>query len=411
MVGGAALLVAQADPTGAPVAADPDAPDALAGRFTAADEAFYLRRYETFVAAVRAGQATTTYDTLATVGGARGDVPLRRAGRGAIDASAIETAVAYARGNKSSVLMIAKDGAVVHEAYFGQTTPDTLINSKSLAKPLGVVAVGRAIERGAIVGLDQPVADFITEWRDTPKNRILVRHLLDMRSGLLAQARASGPDHILNRAYLHPRHDEVIIHDYPLTHPPGSRYDYSNATSELVAPLIERATGQRYEDWVADQVLAPIGARGGTIWLNREGGVAHAGCCIQLPAESWLRLALLVMNDGVWDGQRLLPPDFALAMRTPTPQNPFVGMGLYVGATYTPWRGAANPDTDFPVTYHSEPYVDADLILFDGNGNQVAYMVPSKNLVILRLGDRPPKQPPWDNAFLPNLISRALADR
>jgi hypothetical protein len=52
--------------------------------------------------------------------------------------------------------------------------------------------------------------------------------------------------------------------------------------------------------------------------------------------------------------------------------------------------------------------VDDDLVLFDGNSNQVVYIIPSKELIVLRVGETPPKEPVWDNAFLPNTVSRAL---
>jgi CubicO group peptidase (beta-lactamase class C family) len=216
-------------------------------------------------------------------------------------------------------------------------------------------------------------------------------------------------DSILNRAYLHPRHDDIIVNDYPLTDEPGSRYEYSNATSDLVAILIERATGQRYGEWVSEQVLQPIGAPGGTVWTTREGGLAHAGCCILLPAEAWLRMAILLIQDGVWEGERLLPEGYVTEIRTPTPQNIHAGMGVYIGQPYVERRGAANPER-FPMlgTYHSEPYLADDLFLYDGNANQVVYIVPSQNLIILRTGTPPPREPGWDNAYLPNLILRSL---
>jgi CubicO group peptidase (beta-lactamase class C family) len=236
-----------------------------------------------------------------------------------------------------------------------------------------------------------------------------VRHLLDMRTGFLAQGSDASPESILNRAYLHPYHAEVIIAEYPLTHAPGERYDYSNATSELVAPLIERATGRRYAEWIGQEVLAPIGARGGQVWVNRSGGTAHAGCCLLLPAESFLRLALLSLFDGRWEGRQLLPEGFIAETRRVTPQNPWAGMGLYLAEPYARLRGAANPDRpELNRTLHSEPYLAADLYLFDGNANQVAYIVPSQELVILRVGNAPPADLGWDNSYLPNTILRGI---
>lgn len=80
-----------------------------------------------------------------------------------------------------------------------------------------------------------------------------------------------------------------------------------------------------------------------------------------------------------------------------------------MGAPYVEWRGPANPELTYGRSYHSEPYAADDLFLFDGNSNQVVYVVPSRQLVVLRTGDSPPKEPVWDNTVLPNLILRGLS--
>jgi len=67
-----------------------------------------------------------------------------------------------------------------------------------------------------------------------------------------------------------------------------------------------------------------------------------------------------------------------------------------------------NPSIDFGKNIHSEPYAAKDLFLFDGNSNQVVYIVPSDNLIIVRTGAWPPQDDPWDNSFLPNAIIRGI---
>ena len=380
------------------------------GEFTQQDEAFYQRRYEVLVQAFATGQETTTYDTEVDFGQDLRVEPLPRGQSSAFTPEIYSSIEKHLENTRTASLMVFENGKVVGETFFGDNNKDTLINSKSLAKPLGVVAVGRAIKAGYIENLDQSVSDFIIEWQGTDKAAITVRHLLDMRTGLLPQGAPAGPDDVLNRAYLHPRHDEVIIHEYPLSHPPGTRYDYSNANSELISIVIMRATGLPYEEWLVEQVLKPMGMAGGKIWLNREGGVAHSGCCIGLPSETYLKLAVLVLENGLWDGKPFLPNGFVKEMTTATPQNKHSGMGLYIGRDYAEFRGAANPDVEFGRTYHSQPYIDKDLILFDGNGHQVAYILPSRRLVIMRLGKAPGKDKVWDNAYIPNLVVRALDD-
>lgn len=326
----------------------------------------------------------------------------------AITPAALDAAQAYAAANNSSAFMVIHGGQLIREKYWNGHSPSSLIVSKSLAKPITALAIGRAIMLGKVKSLDQPVGELLTEWRGKPQGQILVRHLLDMRSGLLAQGFTPEPTNIWSRAYLHPHHDEIILTEYPLTDPPGSIYEYSNATSELIALVIERTTGRRYAEFIGTEVLKPIGAAGGQVWTNREGGLAHSGCCALLPAETYARLAMLVAQDGTWAGKRLLPTGYVGQMKTGTPQNPHYGLGLWLAGDYIQRRGFANASRPAPKVLHSEPYRAADTVMFDGNSNQIVYIVPSQNLIILRTGESPPRQPEWDNSKLINLILSGL---
>lgn len=107
----------------------------------------------------------------------------------------------------------------------------------------------------------------------------------------------------------------------PLVHEPGRGFQYANAIAEMVAKVIEHATGTRYTDFLSRHVIAPLGGAGGKIWVNHPSGMAHGGCCILLPSEDWMRLAVLLLQDGIWNGERLLPKGFVADMRTGTPQN------------------------------------------------------------------------------------------
>ena len=144
--------------------------------------------------------------------------------------------------------------------------------------------------------------------------------------------------------------------------------------------------------------------------MNRDGGTAHSGCCVGLPSETYLKIGMLILQKGMWDEEELISSEFVDEMLTATPQNIYAGMGVYLGKNYIKERGASNPDgkSGFSGTLHSEPYLDEDIALFDGNGNQVVYIMPSRNIVIMRLGARPRNTEPWDNAHIPNLVSRFM---
>ncbi len=371
---------------------------------TSPDDVFLAR-----VAEMIAGRGEFKgYSPRETVPGASKVTQYPRANRPVIAGGALTAARDYAAHNNSSAYIVWHDGKIVDEAYFGKTDATTPIVSKSLAKPITALAIGRAIVLGKIKSLDQPVSDFIPEWKGKPQGAMLIRHILDMRSGLLAQNFDTKADNPWNRSYLDPDHIRYIVERYPLTDAPGSIYQYSNATSELVALVIERATKRRYAEFVGTEVLKPIGAPGGKVWLNRPGGLAHSGCCMMLPAQSWLRMAVLIMNNGVWNGRALLPRGYVEAMRTGTAQNPHYGLGLWLAGPYLERRGFQGLNQPGPRVLHSAPYLARDLVLFDGNSDQVVYIVPSAKLIVLRTGDAPQRTPEWDNVMLPNTLLRGM---
>lgn len=367
----------------------------------ASAQAAYLARFE----AIAKTGGYLTYDILKPVHGSQAPFLIASNNEDSpVSKNAITKVMDYAETNNSTALLIWHDGKMVAERYFGDNKVETPLVSKSLAKPLSAIAIGRAIALGKIANLDQPVSDFITEWQGTPKARMTIRHILSMHTGFLEQSFVPGPDNHWSRAYMDPYHERYLIHEYPLTDEPGARYAYSNAAADLVALVIMHATGQTYDEFLGQHVLQPIGAAGGTIWLNRENGVPHSGCCINLPAQSWLKLATLLLQGGQIGGEQLLPPGFTAEMRKPTADNVHYGLGLWLGKPYVERRGFMGSRSQAHKVLHSAPYLAEDTFLFDGNGNQVAYIIPSQKLVILRLGSSPPKPKEWDNSFIPNVL-------
>lgn len=330
--------------------------------------------------------------------------------------AAIDTAQAYVADLNSSAFMVWQDGKLLRETYFKDTNKDTLIVSKSMAKPVASLLVARAIEQGFIKSLDQPAVDFISEWQDTDKALITVRHVLNMASGLERFYRStSNPFNSFHQGFLSGYHEDYIVNKVPLVEAPGSYYDYSQFTSDLVAIIVERATQQKYQDYLANELLKPIGAAGGNIWVNRKGGVAHSGCCVMLPANTWLRLGVLLAQNGEWQGQQILPKWWNAEVLKGSANNPNYGLYFWTGTPFSPRRHFVDPDyLPNPGVNQPQPYAAEDLFMFDGNGSQVIYIVPSKKLVILRTGGWPGKDAngnEWDNTVLPNTILKALEDK
>lgn len=316
----------------------------------------------------------------------------------------------YAEEHHSSSLLIWQDGQLILREHFGDYDAESLIVGKSMAKMIASIVVGRAIKENYIESLDQPAADFITEWQGTKREQISIRHMLHMAAGFEEfYTLDMSPFSNFTRSYLSGHNEDILIDGYELINEPGTQYDYSQVVSDLLALLVERATGKAYGQFLSEALIKPIGAQGGEVMMNRPDGLAHAGCCLLLPSESWLRVGILLLNNGVVDGKSLFPDGWMKDYLAPSPANPAMGLHIWLAEPYLERRAwtEVGPPKGFGV-WHSEPYLDPDLFLFDGSGNQVMYIIPSENMVILRTGKFSFRvKPEWDNAYLPNTLIRA----
>ena len=374
----------------------------------------YMQRYLRMAVSQARGESQRAdwYEPVDKVPGAA-PVALPVAATRSVSDAALASADAYARETKSQGLLVWQGGNLQAAYYYGGFRPDELIASKSMAKMVVGIVMGRAIAQGHIKSLDQPVSDFITEWKGTPKEGPTIRNFLQNSSGI---SRFSYNDFKpwsqTMREYLSENHEEILIHETKRDYEPGTEYDYSMITSDVLALVLERATGQRYAEYLGKELLQPIGATGGTVYVNRPGGLAHSGCCLMLPAESFIRLGVLMAHDGVWEGTRLLPDGWVKETVTPSPANPKWGLHMWIGSPCVKrlrWFPKRSQEVG---VLHSECYLADDLFLFDGSGNQAMWIVPSRDLVVLRFGPPPTMRPglpgEFDNSRLPNTIIRGL---
>ncbi len=348
-------------------------------------------------------------------GGHQGFFEVVSANERTIAAAALQAAEDFAARNRSESLLIWHRGGLQLARYWMGLGPADVVNSRSMHKMVGGLLIARAIADGHIESLDDPVARYIPVWQDTDKAAMTVRNVLHMSSGLRWFAiRDRAPFGLSSRRYLDPYWDQVLLTEVPMSFTPGTEYDYSDITADVMPHIIQGATGMRYARYLSEALLTPLQARGGMIWINREGGMPHGGCCLMLPPETWLRFGVLLLKGGRWQGQDLLPQGWLEEMLTGSPMNPHFGLMIWLGSPYLERRLYHRPDSPMsqrpnPGVYNSEPFLADDVFMFDGAEGRMVYIVPSEDLVIVRTGFRPlPGQPEWDNAFLPNTIIRGI---
>lgn len=328
-------------------------------------------------------------------GAPRDDLPV---GPSTLDPVIFAQAEQLASETDSVALLVWHRGALRYEKYWPGFDAATRTNPNSMHKTVLGLLVGAAIADGFIESVDVPASRWLTEWQGDARKDITIRDLLTMSSGLEVPIFGTWKSaRILFGADL-PRG----VLDLPAEHPHASEYQYSNANSQLLAIILERATGRRYADYLSQRLWQPLGAADAAVWLDREGGMPRSFCCLFASARDWLRVGRLILDRGRVGDSQLVPAEWIAAMTTPSRLNPNFGFQIWLGSP----SGTERKYNDYTIkAFHSGPFLAKDMVFIDGFGGQRVYIVPSEELIIVRTGV---SQTDWDDARLANIVLRAL---
>ncbi|WP_081944878.1 serine hydrolase domain-containing protein [Sphingopyxis sp. MWB1] len=267
-------------------------------------------------------------------------------------------------GGRTSSLLIVKDRKIVLERYYNGHGPYVAQRTFSVAKSMAATLVGHAVDRGQF---DVKAPALIAEWQapGDPRAAITTEQLLRMASGLTSDTAGNRTDAI----YMGGASVRQWTTQWPLLNPPGSEYRYAN-NDTLLATLSLKAGLAR-----AGQRLDPA-AFFDRLGMTRTFVEADAQGDYILSSQVWTtardlaRLGLLYQNDGLWRGERLLPPgwrDFVTAPIGPQPDGPFgYGAGFWL--------------------LNASPGIPADAFGAFGNRGQYMVVIPSRRLIVVRQG-------------------------
>jgi CubicO group peptidase (beta-lactamase class C family) len=329
-------------------------------------------------------------------------LPAAAEGRTTIAPEALKVMEAWAEGHNSRALIVIHKGKVQLERYWRGVEADEITNARAITRSFTPMMLGFAVADGK-VELDAPIGRYLTEWADKPQGMITVRQVAQHVSGLEYEG---GDDQVYGNKRIGVFYAGDVVAAalrFDLHVKPGTKFEVADVNTQLVSMIIERATGQPFTQYLSEKVWAPIGASRATYQLDRPGGVARTLCCMRATPRDLARLGQLFVQDGKWQGRQVLPAGWVKTMRTPSARNPNFGLGLWLGSPFNPKRSYFEDKPGFAP--QSEPFVVPDVAFMEGGGFRELYIVPSKQLVILRLGYEDPN---WDNAYLVNTAIRGM---
>ena len=296
---------------------------------------------------------------------------------------------------KTRAVVVVYDGQIIAERYAPGFSEDTPMISWSMAKSLTNTLVGILVGQGKL-SLDEPAP--VPEWSDPDDERrsITLDQLLRMSSGLSFDESYGAFSEV--SVMLFDRGDTAAYAAaMPLTEEPDSVWHYSSGTSNIISRIVRNAVGGTVQDALEFPRRArfnPIGM-GSAVFEPDASGTFVGSSFVQATARDYARFGLLYLQDGMWFGDRVLPEGWVAYSKTPTPTAP---QGQY-GAQW--WL---NADTKANDKDRKWPELPPDIFWADGHDGQFIVVVPSHNMVLVRLGFTPDKGT-WDlGAFIGDML-------
>ncbi|WP_225009977.1 serine hydrolase domain-containing protein [Novosphingobium percolationis] len=300
-------------------------------------------------------------------------------------ARAVDALFSDEAAGETRAVIVMHEGRIVAERYAPGYHENTRFVSWSMAKTVTGVMIGMLVSDGRLrLNESAPVP----QWQrpGDPRGEITLKQLLQMRSGL-RHVEAGDPPYESDEVrmlFLDGRDDMArYAEDQPLAHEPGSTFQYSTATSVILADLAARVLspqqdpeGRRHAvaDYLRTRLFEPVGLRSMLPEFDAAGTLV-GGSLIHATARDWATFGEFLRNKGAVRGAQIIPRQWIEFMARPSPREAEYGAQLWLNRTPTQGRPSLFP-TRGP----------RDLFAAEGHLGQYVLVSPSRRLVVVRLG-------------------------
>jgi len=288
-------------------------------------------------------------------------------------------------GMPNDALVILHEGAIVHESYRNGMAPQDPHILMSVSKSMLGLVAGTLVERGE-VDLQDPVTTYLPELADTAYAGATVRDALDMRVGVLFDEDYEATDGPIieyrkaanwnplepGEAAMDLRSFQTLLTGRDGTH--GGRFHYVSPVTDMLAWLMERATGTRFSDLLSDRLLKPLGAeQSGDLTVDRIGGARAAGG-MNITARDLARIGQMLLQGGTREGKQVLPRAWV--------------QDLWSGGDRAAWAAGdmadrfSEPGRSYRSKWYHVPHPDGDMIHCMGIHGQYLFACAQTQSVI-----------------------------
>ena len=263
--------------------------------------------------------------------------------------------------------LIIKNDSIWHEKYFSGYNKDSHSNSFSMAKSIVSATMGKAIEKGFFKSTNDKVGDYISGYNNGFSSELTIGDLSSMSSGMNWNESYTNIFGVTARSYITSELNE-LIKSREIVEPPGKSFKYYSSNTQLLSMTIEKATNRNISDLVKEWFIDPLGFENNIFWQidGKKNNSIKAYCCFNSNARDFARFGKLYKDFGKWNGTQILDSTFiAKSIKPRFEESSEYGYGF--------WLGEINKNRFFAMR---------------GILGQYVIVVPEKNTIIVRLGER-----------------------
>lgn len=274
--------------------------------------------------------------------------------------------------------VIIQNDSLRFEQYWEDYSPESHSNSFSMAKSIVSLAIGCAIDDGFIKSVDQPVSDFVSGFEGFNGTPMTLRHLLTMSAGVDFQEAYTSPFSPTTQLYYGNDLQEIAFGMKEIEEP-GKYFNYQSGVTQLLAFVLEKATGENLSSYVSRKLWTPMHAEENALWsMDKKDGIEKAYCCFNSNVRDFARFGQLLLNKGTWNGQQLISPSYLQEAITPD--------------STLLLKDTNEPNHSYGFQFWNLNYDGMQIPYMRGILGQYVFVIPEKNAVVVRLGHKRSKE-------------------
>jgi CubicO group peptidase (beta-lactamase class C family) len=276
----------------------------------------------------------------------------------------------FLEAHGTTSFIIIRNDSVIYEKYFNGFNPDDIQTVFSVTKSFAATLAAIAIQEGYIKDINQPVSDFIPEYKQKGRDKMTINHLIQMTSGV-AERDLRNLAKLLGFYYCDDQTKRC--EKLKMRYTPGTRFQYSSMTTQILGICVERATGKRFSEYLQEKIWEPLGMEHDALIALDQKGVAKQFGGLAANPMDLARFGRLYLNNGNWNGKQIIPESWVRATQT---------------RDTSEGRSHRYSNGWWLDTYPLENQFDKYDYFAGGFRGQVIYVNPDNNTIIVRTGKR-----------------------